>query len=141
MAKNKTEATTESVNEFVEQVDDPIKRADSYALIKLFSEIIGCEAKLWGPSIIGFGTYHYKYKSGHEGNAPLAAFSPRKPAIVLYFASDLEDREQLLSALGKHTSSKACVYIKQLADIDQQILIKMTHNSIATVALDNSGHC
>lgn len=133
MAKNKTMATESSVSDFIGNVENETKRDDSRKLIELFSTITGHEPKMWGPSIIGFGTYHYKYASGHEGDAPLAAFSPRKDAIVLYFATEFEDRESLLSQLGKHKSSKACVYVKKLEDIDEAVLAKMTVNSIATV--------
>ena len=85
---------------------------------------------MWGPTIIGYGKYHYKYASGHEGDAPLAAFSPRKDSLVLYFESEYEDRESLLSKLGKFKSSKACVYVKKLEDIDLQILTQMIKNSM-----------
>jgi hypothetical protein len=86
---------------------------------------------MWGPTMIGFGKYHYKYESGHEGDAPLAAFSPRKDSLVLYFATEYENREVLLTKLGKHKSSKSCVYVKKLGDIDIEVLKTMTINSMA----------
>jgi hypothetical protein len=85
---------------------------------------------MWGPTIIGFGKYHYKYESGHEGDAPLAGFAPRKDSLVLYFATEFENRDVLLSQLGKHKSSKACVYAKRLEDLDLQILREMIRNSM-----------
>ena len=130
MAKNKTTETNSSVTEFVNKVENEVKRNDSFKLIEIFKSITGFEPKMWGPTIIGFGNYHYKYESGHEGDAPLAGFSPRKDSLVLYFASEYEDREVLLSQLGKHKSSKACVYVKKLSDIDVKILEVMIVNSM-----------
>ena len=94
-----------------------------------FKNLTGDEPKMWGSSIIGFGSYHYKYASGHEGDAPLAGFSPRKDALVVYIANEFKDREELLSKLGKHKSSKACVYIKKLSDVDLAVLEKLIVNS------------
>lgn len=131
MAKNKTAATEKSVNDFVNQVENEVKRNDSFTLIEIFRSITGCEPKMWGPSIIGFGTIHYKYASGHEGDMPLAGFSPRKDAITLYFDTEFEDREELIAKLGKCRTSKACVYVKKLADIDLEVMKQMTLNSIA----------
>ena|SRR5688572_18151136 len=133
MAKNKTTETSSSVTEFVLKVDNEAKRDDSFQLIEILKSITGFEPKMWGPTIIGFGSYHYKYESGHEGDAPLAAFSPRKDSLVLYFATEFEDREVLLSQLGKHKSSKSCVYVKKLSDIDLKILEIMTVNSMSYV--------
>ena len=130
MAKNKTTETNSSVTEFVNKVENEVKRNDSFKLIEIFKSITGFEPKMWGPTIIGFGNYHYKYESGHEGDAPLAGFSPRKDSLVLYFASEYENREVLLSQLGKHKSSKACVYVKRLSDIDIKILQTMIVNSM-----------
>jgi hypothetical protein len=134
MAKNKTTETNRSVTEFVNKVANEVKREDSFKLIKIFKSITGFEPKMWGPTIIGFGSFHYKYESGHEGDAPLAAFSPRKDSIVLYFATEYKNRELLLSQLGKHKSSKSCVYVKKLSDIDLKILEAMTVNSMSSVA-------
>ena len=129
MAKNKTKATEVNVSEFIQKVDNEVKRKDSFQLVKIFESISGCEAKMWGPTIIGFGNYHYKYESGYEGDCPIAAFSPRKDAIVLYFA-EFEKREKLLEKLGKHKSGKACVYVKKLEDINLTILEELTKASI-----------
>jgi len=130
MAKNKTTETESSVNEFINAVDNEAKRNDAFQLVKIIQEITGFEPKMWGPSIIGFGSYHYKYDSGHEGDAPLAGFSPRKAATTVYFYLPEENRAELLSKLGKHTSSKACIYIKKLTDIDIEILKKIILLSI-----------
>jgi hypothetical protein len=131
MAKNKTTQTSASVEDFVSKVKNETRRSDSVKLIKIFKSITGFEPKMWGPTIIGFGTFHYKYASGHEGDAPLAAFSPRKDSLVLYFDPEFEGRENLLSKLGKHKSSKSCVYAKKLDDLDIVVLKQMTKNSIA----------
>jgi len=130
MAQNKTTETNISVTEFVNKVENEVKRDDSFKLIEIFKSTTGFEPKMWGPTIIGFGNYHYKYESGHEGDAPLAGFSPRKDSLVLYFAAEYKDREVLLSKLGKYKSSKACVYVKKLSDIDISILKKMIVNSM-----------
>jgi hypothetical protein len=130
MAKNKTTETESSVVDFINLVPDEVKRNDAFELIKMMQQQTGFEPKMWGPSIIGFGSYHYKYESGHEGDAPLAAFSPRKAAITLYFSLSAEDREELIAKLGKHKPSKGCIYIKKLADIDLEILKKMVLLSV-----------
>lgn len=126
----KTKQTDNSVIEFIENVDSPKKREDAYQLLDIFTETSGYEAKMWGPSIIGFGSYHYKYESGHEGDAPLVGFSPRKAKISLYFAPGETKREELLKEFGNHTTGKACVYINKIADIDVEILKKLIHASV-----------
>jgi len=130
MYELKTKETDNSVIEFIETVESPKKREDAYKLLDIFIETTGYEAKMWGPSIIGFGSYHYKYKSGHEGDAPLVGFSPRKAKISLYFAPGDEKREELLKSFGKHTTGKACVYMNKLADIDIDILKALINQSI-----------
>lgn len=129
MAEIKTKATEVNVSEFILKVANEVKRNDSFKLIEVFKSSTGCDPKMWGPTIIGFGNYHYKYESGHEGDMPIAAFSPRKDAIVFYFAV-FENRNQLLEKLGKHKSGKACVYVKKLEDIDLSILEELTRASI-----------
>jgi hypothetical protein len=131
MAKNKTTETQNSVTDFINAVENDSKRNDAFELVKIMQEITGFEPKMWGPSIIGFGSYHYKYESGHEGDAPLAGFSPRKTALTVYFYLPEKKREALLSQLGKHTSSKACIYIKKLADTNIEILKEIVLLSIA----------
>jgi hypothetical protein len=130
MAKNKTAETTVSVTEFINAVKDESKRKDSFRLIETVKKQTGLEPKMWGPSIVGFGTYHYKYDSGHEGDSPLIGFSPRTAAITLYLSGNFEKREDLLKKLGKHKTDKGCVYIKKLEDIDMEILKSMIANHV-----------
>lgn len=130
MYEQKTKETDNSVVEFIEQVDSPKKREDAYRLLDIFEETSGFPAKMWGPSIIGFGSYHYRYASGHEGDAPLVGFSPRKAKISLYFAPGDDKREELLKNFGKHTAGKGCVYINKIADIDVEVLKQLIRESI-----------
>lgn len=130
MYELKTKETDNSVIEFIEAVENPKKREDAYKLLDIFTETTGFEARMWGPSIIGFGSYHYKYESGHEGDAPLVGFSPRKAKISLYFAPGETKREQLLKSFGKHTTGKACVYINKIADIDVSTLKELIIESV-----------
>lgn len=130
MYEPKMKETDVSVIEFIEQIDSSKKREDAYRLLDIYTEVTGYQAKMWGPSIIGFGTYHYVYKTGHEGDAPLAAFSPRKAKISLYFAPDDPEREALLARFGKHTSGKACVYINKVDDIDTGVLKELIIKSV-----------
>jgi hypothetical protein len=128
--EQKTKETDHSVIEFIESVDHPKKREDAYKLIDIFTETTGFEAKMWGPSMIGFGSYHYKYATGHEGDAPLVGFSPRKAKISLYFAPGETKRGELLEKFGKHTTGKACVYINKVADIDRDVLKELITASV-----------
>jgi len=121
MTENKTRATTASVTAFIDALPEG-KRADSKTLIKLMRDATGEKPKMWGPSIIGFGAYHYKYESGREGDSLLVGFSPRKPATVLYGLLGHSDSEALIARLGKHTTCKGCLYIKKLADVDLKVL-------------------
>lgn len=130
MYKLKTQETDESVISFIESIDSDKKKSDAYKLLDIFTETSGYSAKMWGESIIGFGSYHYKYPTGHEGDAALVGFSPRKAKISLYFATGDEQRKALLSELGKHTSGAACVYINKLDDIDSDVLKKLILQSI-----------
>lgn len=131
MAKNKTQETTENVEEFIETfANTEQKKQDSFELIKLMQGATGLEPKMWGPSIIGFGSYHYKYASGHEGDAPLIGFSPRKSAISLYAFTGREEHEYLLENLGKFRKGKSCIYINKLSDIDQKELRKIMSETI-----------
>jgi|SRR5271157_529543 len=124
MAENKTKPTKVSVAAFIDALTDQTKRADAKALVKLIESATGEKPKMWGPSIIGFGTHHYKYESGREGDTPLIAFSPRKAAFVLYGVADSSD-------LGKHSTGKGCLYIKKLADVDQKVLEAQVVKSVA----------
>jgi len=133
MAENKTKTTNANVTEFIQNVDNEVKRKDSFELVEIFKSVSGFEPKMYGPTIIGFGNYHYKYDSGHEGDAPIAAFSPRKDSLVLYFSPEFETREKLLEKLGKHKNGKSCVYVKKLADIDREILKELLEESIKDI--------
>jgi hypothetical protein len=135
MAKqNKTAETAVSVTDFIHTyVDDEQKKADSFQLIDLMSAWSGCEPKMWGPTIIGFGSYHYKYASGHEGDAPLIGFSPRKAAFSLYVYSPTEESKLLLDELGKYKMGKACIYVKKLTDINLEVLKQLSNISMAYV--------
>ena len=130
MYEQKTKETESSVIEFIENIENLKKREDAYKLLDIFAETTGFPAKMWGPSIIGFGSYHYKYESGHEGDAALVGFSPRKAKISLYFATGDAKREVLLKDFGKHTSGKACVYINKVADIDVEVLKALINQSV-----------
>ncbi len=122
MAEQKTKPTDVSVKAFLDAVPDERKRRDAYTLLELMEKTTGYPPVMWGPSIVGFGSYHYKYDSGHEGDAPLAGFSPRKDALTLYVMPGGDERETLLPKLGKHKASKACIYIKKLEDVDISVL-------------------
>jgi hypothetical protein len=130
MAELKTKATNESVIEFIEKVENEQQRKDSYALIELFKEVTGREAVMWGPSIIGFGSYHYKYESGYEGDMALVGFSPRKNATSLYVFMQGSQSEFLLEKLGKFKMGKACIYIKKLSDVDTEIIKQLILRTI-----------
>ena len=131
MAANKTKATTISVPLFLDACADEERRADAKALAKLMQKVTGDEPTMWGPSIVGFGSYHYTYESGREGDMPIVAFSPRKAANVLYGAIGFGGAEALLARLGKHTTGKACLYIKKLADVDMKVLETLVRKAVA----------
>ena len=132
MAKspNKTTETNNSVDDFLNSVADETKRNDSFALVQLMKQHAGFDAKMWGPAIVGFGSYHYKYASGREGDAPLVGFSPRAKEISLYFAQDFTEKEKLLQHFGKHRTGAGCVYIKKLQDINIEVLGKLITASV-----------
>ncbi len=131
MVKNKTKPTKVNVTDFIDAVENEQKRKDSYRLIQLMKDISGEDPYMWGPSIVGFGSYHYKYKSGHEGDAPILGFSPRKAAISLYAFTGLEEHKHLLDTLGKFTMGKACIYVKKLDDINEQSLKELMKQTIS----------
>lgn len=130
MADNKTKPTTQSVPAFIDALTDDTRRADARALLKLMQNATGEKPKMWGPSIIGFGSCHYTYESGREGDMPLVAFSPRKAETVLYGVRS--ESEALLDKLGKHTTGKSCLYIKRLADVHQDVLETLVVKSVAS---------
>src|SRR5207244_2287726 len=119
--ESKTKVTVVDPHDFIDQVDDEQKRKDAKELVGLMSKVTGKPPKMWGPTIVGFGKYRYKYESGREGEICMTGFSPRKPNIVLYVGSVLDDQE-LMSRLGKHKRGKGCLYIKKLDDVDRAVL-------------------
>jgi hypothetical protein len=131
MAENKTRPTELSVAAFIDGLTDETKRAEAKVLVDLMRGATGEDPKMWGTSIIGFGSYHYTYDSGREGDMPLAGFSPRKAATVLYGMTLGGSAEELLAKLGRHTTGKGCLYIKQLADVDKKVLARLVAKSIA----------
>ena len=133
MAETKTHPTAVSVDDYIYAIDDERKRDDSRVLVKMMSKITGSKPKMWGPSIIGFGTYHYKYDSGHEGDAPVAGFSPRKAALTVYIMRGFAKYDDLIAKLGKHKASKGCLYIKKLDDVDVRVLGELVKQSTAYV--------
>jgi hypothetical protein len=138
MAKNKTIETAVSVSDFINSyVESEQKKIESFHLIEVMSEWSGFEPKMWGPTILGFGSYHYKYASGHEGDAPLIGFSPRKAEFSLYVYSPVEEQKQLLENLGKFKMGKACIYVKKLSDINLETLKELCK---ATIAYLNEHH-
>jgi len=130
MAEIKTRPTNKSVAEFLNNVAGESKRQDSFTLLKMMEQITGEPGIMWGDSIVGFGTYHYKYASGREGDMPLAGFSPRKQDLTLYIMMGFEQFEALLEKLGKHKLGKACLYIKRLEGIDQDVLREIVRQSV-----------
>jgi hypothetical protein len=142
MAKTKTTYTGQDVEDFVNSfVDNEQKKADSFQLIELMQEWSGFEPKMWGPSIIGFGNYHYQYSSGHEGDAPVLGFSPRKAAFSLYVYSETEKSKLLLADLGKYKMSKACIYVKKLSDINLSVLKELCKESIKYISDHHECSC
>lgn len=141
-AKNKTTETEIDVRSFINSyVDNEQKKADSFQLIELMTKWSGFEPKMWGPTIIGFGSYHYKYASGHEGDAPILGFSPRKAEFSLYVFSASADNKHLLDDLGKFRMTKSCIYVKKLADINLEALEKLCRTTIAYIKEHPEGAC
>jgi Domain of unknown function (DU1801) len=140
--QNKTKETEVDVFDFVDKFSsNERKKADSLQLVKIMRELTGLEPKMWGPSIIGFGSYHYKYDSGHEGDAPIIGFSPRKAAISLYIHSQTARSLDLLVNLGKYKISKVCIYINKLSDIDTSILQELCKETISYIQAHNECSC
>jgi hypothetical protein len=133
MAKAKTIENEGSVPAFLSGIPDAARQKDAFAIMEIFQSQSGFPARMWGPAIVGFGSYHYKYESGHEGDAPLVAFSPRKNAFVLYLSSVFDRREELLEKFGKHKRSKACIYFNKLSDIDESVFREMITQSMNSV--------
>jgi hypothetical protein len=130
MAAQKTKMNNKDVVDFINQLEDESRKADCFRLIDILSELTGEAPKMWGTSIVGFGTYRYKYASGHEGEWALLGFSPRKRETSLYIYSQGSGSQKLLPLLGKYKMGKACIYIKKLSDIDEEILRQIAQHSI-----------
>ena len=142
MAKTKTTYTGQDVIDFVNSyVDNEQKKTDSFRLIELMKEWSDSEPKMWGPTIIGFGNYHYKYASGHEGDAPVLGFSPRKAALTFYVYSDTERSKLVLADLGKFKMSKACIYVKKLSDINLSVFKELCVESIKYISERHECSC
>ncbi|MGO8935127.1 MAG: DUF1801 domain-containing protein [Terracidiphilus sp.] len=131
MAENKTKPTTISVPAFLDACADEVRRADAKALAKLMQKVTGNKPSMWGPSIVGFGSHHYIYESGREGDMLIVGFSPRKAANVLYGTIGFAGADALLAKLGKCTTGKGCLYIKKLADVDVKVLETLIKKAVA----------
>lgn len=130
MSGNKTVETEASVENFINSVDSEQKRRDSWDLIAMMQEITGCQPKMWGTSLVGFGSYHYKYDSGREGDTLVTGFSPRKTAMTLYVMPGFEEFEEHLAKLGPYKTGKSCLYLKNLAVVDREVLKEIISTSI-----------
>lgn len=130
MSEPKTKPTGESVTAFLDRVEDDRKREDAYAVMELMREVTGEEPQMWGDSIVGFGSYRYRYASGREGDWPLTGFSPRKQNLTLYINSGFEEYDDLMQQLGKHKTGKSCLYIKRLSDLDLDVLRQLVRESV-----------
>ncbi len=136
MAENKTQVTEVDPVEFIAAVEHPTRRADAEVLLELMGRVTGCGAKMWGPSIIGFGRYHYRYESGREGEYMLTGFSPRKANTVVYVLPGYDDISDDLAVLGKHKIGKSCLYINKLADVDLAVLEKIVTEAVGRMRRD-----
>ena len=130
---NKTGPTDASVDAFLRGVEDPGRRADCRALLEVMREATGEEPRMWGPSIVGFGSYHYVYESGREGDWFLSGFSPRKRDLTVYVMSGFKRYEALMERLGKHRTGKSCLYLKRLSDVDLDVLRELVTGSVEHV--------
>ncbi len=133
MAKVKTAQNSQSVLDFIGNVENEQRKADSLVLLETFKKVSGKEPMMWGDSMIGFGSYHYKYKSGREGEWFLAGFSPRKQSLTIYIMGGLSHHEESLKHLGKYKQSKGCLYVNKLADIDMETLKGIISKSIKVI--------
>jgi Domain of unknown function (DU1801) len=135
----KTTETESSVADFIKKIPDAWRQKDALAIIDIMQKQSGHPPKMWGPAIIGFGSCHYVYESGHEGDAPLIGFSPRKAEFALYLSSAFEKRDELLKQFGKHKTGKACIYIKKIEDINVPVLKKMISASLKYTKANKNG--
>lgn len=131
MAELKTKPTGVAVDAFLDAVADPQRREDAKKVCAMMERVSGELAAMWGPSIVGFGSYHYKYDSGHEGDMARIGFSPRARELVLYLLGDIPSHQALMDRLGKHKTGKCCLYIKRLSDVDESVLEELTAETLA----------
>ncbi len=134
MAELKTKPTKLEVETFLNGIPDETKRRDCNTVLKLMKKITKSEPRMWGSTIVGFGEYHYKYASGHEGDCFVAGFSPRKDALTLYIMPGFGKHAALMKKLGKHKTGKSCLYVKRLEDIDMKVLEQLIQDSVAAMA-------
>lgn len=134
MSENKTQPTEASPQDFIAAVEHPVRRADAEVLLEMMTRITGWEPKMWGPSLIGFGAYHYKYESGREGDFMRTGFSPRKANQVIYIMPGYTDFSPILDRLGKYKKGKSCLYINKLADVDMDVLEELIRAGLADMA-------
>ena len=139
MAEPKTQPTDASVDGFLASIDDETRRRDCEALRDLMREVTGEEPKMWGLSMVGFGTYHYRYATGREGDWPLTGFSPRKRDLTVYVMAGFDRYEELMARLGKHSTGKSCLYLKRLDDVDLDVLRELVARSAEHVAARSAG--
>ena len=133
MAEPKTKATTKSATSFLNKISDKARRDDCFEVLQIMKEVTGEEPVMWGPSIVGFGKHNYQYESGREGVWPIAAFSPRKTDLTLYFAPGF-DQLPLMKRLGKFKTGKSCLYLKKLDDVDRKVLKQLIEKSVKKTA-------
>lgn len=131
MTENKMRPTDQPVADFIAALDHPQKEEEAWRLVSLMQEITSEKPRMWGPAIIGFGSYHYTYSSGRQGDTPLIGFSTRKNRHAIYVEADFPGKAELLARLGKHKTSKVCVYINKLADVDEDVLAQLIRASVA----------
>jgi hypothetical protein len=134
MAENKAKPTSASVDDIIATIENSRRRTDALTALKIYKEVTGLPPVMWGPSIIGFGSYHYVYETGREGVMPAAAFSPRKAYLTFYVDNKFEGAEELYAKLGKHKKSVACLYINKLDDVDLDVLHEIIAREYRTVS-------
>ncbi len=133
MSEPKTRPTDASVDDYLDEIEDETRRQDCRTLVRIMKKVTGAKPRMWGPSIVGFGTYHYKYASGREGDWPLTGFSSRKRELTLYIMAGFSRYDELMAKLGKHKTGKSCLYVKRLADVDLKVLERLVTASVKHV--------
>ena len=138
MAELKTKVNDASVTDFLNTVEDEEKRKDCFEVLKIMKQVTKAEPKMWGTSIVGFGSYHYKYASGHEGDWMMIGFSPRKQNLTLYIMPGFERYKELLGKLGRHSTGASCLYVKRLKDVDMKVLKELVNESVKVMKKNRS---